>query len=154
MGKVRGTHDQDARRIHADPRNQRTDQGLTSPLLGGVQQSQRYVAIDIWPNDWRYKQPQCIGLAYLVFERKILQQLLEQAQGGIDFFPESSFGLMPGCGGSVRLAGIVGRSKATELILSGRNFSAGDAHRWGLVQRVVPRKTVIEETLKLAEKLK
>jgi enoyl-CoA hydratase len=72
------------------------------------------------------------------------------AEGAVLGFPESSFGLMPGCGGSVKLAGIVGRPKAIELILSGRNFSAEEACRWGLVHRVLPRKTIVEETLTMA----
>jgi enoyl-CoA hydratase/carnithine racemase len=73
--------------------------------------------------------------------------------GAVLGFPESSFGLMPGCGGSVKLPGIVGRSKAMELILSGRNFSAEEAHRWGIVQRVVPRKEAVEVAVRLAERM-
>jgi enoyl-CoA hydratase/carnithine racemase len=75
------------------------------------------------------------------------------AEGTVLGFPESSFGLMPGCGGSVRLAGIVGRPKAIELILSGRNFSAEEAYSWGLVHRILPRKTVVDETLKIAGRM-
>jgi len=71
------------------------------------------------------------------------------AEGTVLGFPESSFGLMPGCGGSVRLPAIVGRSKAIELIISGRNFSAAEAYQWGIVHKVVDRKIVIEETLRM-----
>lgn len=74
-------------------------------------------------------------------------------EGTVFGFPESSFGLMPGCGGSVKLPAIVGRAKAIELILSGRNFSAEEAHRWGIVQCVVPRRVVVEEAVGLAYKL-
>jgi len=75
------------------------------------------------------------------------------AEGTVLGFPESSFGLMPGCGGSVRLPGIVGKGRAIELILSGRNFSAEEAYRWGIVHRVVPRKAVIDEAVRLARKV-
>jgi len=75
------------------------------------------------------------------------------AEGTVLGFPESSFGLMPGCGGSVKLPGITGRSKAMELIISGRNFSAAEAYQWGIVHKVVPRRTIVEETLEMAEKL-
>jgi enoyl-CoA hydratase/carnithine racemase len=75
------------------------------------------------------------------------------AEGTVLGFPESSFGLMPGCGGSVKLPGIIGRSKAMELIISGRNFSAAEAYQWGIIHKVVHRKTIVEETLKMAKKL-
>jgi enoyl-CoA hydratase/carnithine racemase len=75
------------------------------------------------------------------------------AEGTVLGFPESSFGLMPGCGGSVKLPGITGRSKAIELIVSGRNFSAAEAYQWGIVHKVVHRKILMEETLKMVKKL-
>ena len=75
------------------------------------------------------------------------------AEGTVLGFPESSFGLMPGCGGSVKLPGIAGRSKAIELIISGRNFSAAEAYQWGIVHKVVHRKILLEETLKMVKKL-
>lgn len=74
-------------------------------------------------------------------------------EGTVLGFPETSFGLMPGCGGSVRLPRIVGKAKAIELILGGRNFSAEEAYRWGIVHRVVPRKAVVEEAVKLANRV-
>jgi len=75
------------------------------------------------------------------------------AEGTVLGFPESSFGLMPGCGGSVKLPGIAGRSKAIELIISGRNFSAAEAYQWGIVHKVVHRKVLLEETMKIVYKL-
>jgi len=75
------------------------------------------------------------------------------AEGTVLGFPESSFGLMPGCGGSVKLPAIVGRSKAIELIISGRNFSAAEAYHWGIVHKVVHRKVLIGETLKMVKAL-
>ncbi len=75
------------------------------------------------------------------------------AEGTVMGFPETSFGLMPGCGGSVKLPAIVGRSKAIELIISGRNFSAAEAYQWGIVHKVLRRKILIEETLKMIKAL-
>jgi enoyl-CoA hydratase/carnithine racemase len=72
------------------------------------------------------------------------------AEGAVLGFPETSFGLMPGCGGSIKLPAIVGRAKAMELIIGGRNFSSEEAYRWGIVHKIVHRKIVLEETLKMA----
>jgi enoyl-CoA hydratase/carnithine racemase len=72
------------------------------------------------------------------------------AEGTVLGFPETSFGLMPGCGGSIKLPAIVGRAKAMEIIISGRNFSASEAYSWGIVHKIVHRKILIEETVKMA----
>jgi enoyl-CoA hydratase/carnithine racemase len=75
------------------------------------------------------------------------------AEGAVLGLPESSFGLMPGGGGSVKLPAITGKARAMELILSGRNFSAEEAYQWGIVQRVVPRKEVVERAVMMAKKM-
>jgi len=72
------------------------------------------------------------------------------AEGTVFGFPETSFGLMPGCGGTIKLPALVGRAKAIEIILSGRNFSASEAYSLGIVHKIVHRKTLIGETLKMA----
>jgi enoyl-CoA hydratase/carnithine racemase len=74
-------------------------------------------------------------------------------EGTVLGFPETSFGLMPGCGGTVKLPAIAGRAKAMELIISGRNFSATEACQYGVVHKIVHRKVVIEETLKMAREM-
>lgn len=72
------------------------------------------------------------------------------AEGAVLGFPETSFGLMPGCGGSVKLPAIVGVAKAIEIIIGGKNFSAEEAYKWGIVHKIAGRKNLIEETLKIA----
>jgi enoyl-CoA hydratase/carnithine racemase len=57
--------------------------------------------------------------------------------------PEVSFGLMPGCGGTVRLPRLVGAAKAVELILTGRTLLADEARAVGLVDRVVDRRDLL-----------
>ena len=92
----------------------------------------------------------CLGSA---MELALACQYRICGEGTVLGFPESSFGLMPGCGGTVRLTGITGKARAIELILSGRNFSAEEAYAWGIVHRVVPRNEVVEEAVRLAKQL-
>jgi enoyl-CoA hydratase len=66
--------------------------------------------------------------------------------------PEIKLGTVPGAGGSQRLTRAIGKSKAMELILTGKNFSGVDAEKWGLAARTFPtHEALMEETLKLAE---
>jgi enoyl-CoA hydratase len=65
--------------------------------------------------------------------------------------PEIKLGVIPGIGGTQRLIREIGKSKAMDLILTGRMMSAEEAERSGLVARVVPAANLREEALKLAE---
>jgi enoyl-CoA hydratase len=64
--------------------------------------------------------------------------------------PEIKLGVMPGAGGSQRLTRAVGKSKAMEMILTGRMMDAAEAERAGLVSRIVPSVSLVEEALKVA----
>ncbi len=64
--------------------------------------------------------------------------------------PEINLGLIPGYAGTQRLARLIGRGRALELLLTGDPVNAADAWRLGLVNRVVPAATLMEETMKLA----
>ena len=67
--------------------------------------------------------------------------------------PEITLGVMPGMGGSQRLTRSVGKSKAMDMVLTGRMMDAAEAERCGLVSRVVPAAELIEEALKAAAKI-
>ena len=67
--------------------------------------------------------------------------------------PEINLGLIPGYAGTQRLARIVGRGRALELLLTGDQVSAPEAHRLGLVNRVVPAAELLTEAKKLAAQL-
>ena len=67
--------------------------------------------------------------------------------------PEINLGIIPGYGGSQRLARLVGRGPALELLLTGDQISAADAYRLGLVNRVVTAANLMGEARKLAHTL-
>jgi enoyl-CoA hydratase len=65
--------------------------------------------------------------------------------------PEINIGVIPGAGGTQRLTRAVGKAKAMELILTGRQFSAQEAYEMGLINKVVPPEMTIEEAKTLAK---
>ncbi|PLP59535.1 enoyl-CoA hydratase [Mesorhizobium loti] len=67
--------------------------------------------------------------------------------------PEITLGVMPGMGGSQRLTRFVGKSKAMDMVLTGRMMDAAEGERCGLVSRVVPAAELIDEALKAATKI-
>ena len=67
--------------------------------------------------------------------------------------PEVNVGIMPGAGGTQRLTRAVGKHKAMEMILTGKPISADEAHRIGLVNRVVPVESLMDEAKKIASEI-
>ena len=67
--------------------------------------------------------------------------------------PEITIGTIPGSGGTQRLTRFVGEAKAMDMCLTGRMMDAAEAERSGLVSRVVPAAQLMEEALKVADKI-
>jgi len=64
--------------------------------------------------------------------------------------PEIKLGVIPGIGGTQRLTRAVGKAKAMDLILTGRMMDAAEAEKSGLVARVVPAASLMDEAMKVA----
>src|SRR4051812_49596802 len=61
--------------------------------------------------------------------------------------PEITLGIIPGGGGTQRLARVIGKQKAMELVLTGRRIDAAEAERLGLVNAVVPKGEWLEKAM-------
>jgi len=74
----------------------------------------------------------------------------ENARFGL---PEVTLGVFPGFGGTQRLPRLIGKGKAKELIFSGRMITAQEAFQMGIVNRVFPQASLMEETKKIAAQI-
>jgi enoyl-CoA hydratase/carnithine racemase len=75
------------------------------------------------------------------------------AEGARFALPEVGIGIVPGAGGTQRLPRLIGVTKAKELILTGRRIGAEEALDMGLVSKVVPRSSLMEEARSLAQEI-
>jgi enoyl-CoA hydratase len=67
--------------------------------------------------------------------------------------PEINLGVIPGAGGTQRLAQAVGKAIAMEMILNDRRLAAHEAYQWGLVNHVVPVESYLEEAIQLGNQI-
>jgi enoyl-CoA hydratase/carnithine racemase len=74
----------------------------------------------------------------------------ERSQFGL---PETTLGIIPGGGGTQQLARVLGKQRTMELVLTGRRFSAEQAHAWGLVNRVTRKADWLQQATDLAEEV-
>jgi enoyl-CoA hydratase len=74
----------------------------------------------------------------------------EKAKLGL---PETTLGVIPGFGGTQKLGRLLGRSRANELIFTGKILTAAEAREWGLVNAVYPAGELISKVLETARKI-
>src|SRR2546429_1109296 len=67
--------------------------------------------------------------------------------------PEVTRGIMPGAGGTQLLPRFLPRGLAFQLLMTGELISAADAHRWGLVNRVLPAGELLDQAMDLAQRI-
>jgi enoyl-CoA hydratase len=79
--------------------------------------------------------------------------MLVAAEDAVFGQPELLLGIIPGAGGTQRLTRAIGKARAMELILTGRNMPAAEAEAHGLVSRLVPAEQVVPAALELAAKV-
>ncbi|MCM3617186.1 enoyl-CoA hydratase-related protein [Sutcliffiella horikoshii] len=87
------------------------------------------------------------------FELALCCDILFAAHDAEFGFPEISLGVMPGAGGTQRLTKLMGKSKAMEWLLTGDRMSADEALHHGVINRVVAKELLMEETMKFARKI-
>jgi enoyl-CoA hydratase/carnithine racemase len=92
----------------------------------------------------------CVGGALEVALGCDLRVASEGSRLGL---PEVKFGIIPDVGGSTRLPAVVGLGRAKELIMTARLIDAAEAHRIGLVNRVVPAAELEQATQALVDEL-
>ncbi|EDL64408.1 enoyl-CoA hydratase/isomerase family protein [Bacillus sp. SG-1] len=87
------------------------------------------------------------------FEMALCCDMLFAADDAEFGFPEVNLAVMPGAGGTQRLTKLIGKTRAMEWLMTGDRMSADEAHRLGIINRVVARELLMEETKKFAAKL-
>ena len=75
------------------------------------------------------------------------------ADSAVFGLPEILIGIIPGFGGTQKLARLIGRSRSNELIFTGKILLAAEAKEWGIVNAVYPAAELIDKTMETARKI-
>jgi enoyl-CoA hydratase len=127
-----------------------------------IKQMAGRTAVDMWQIDqfaiWdgirRFKKPLIAAVSGFALgggcELAMLCDMIVASDTAQFGQPEIKIGVIPGAGGTQRLTRAIGKAKAMELVMSGRFIDAVTAERWGLVNKIVPTSTYLEEALRFA----
>jgi len=125
------------------------DKGFLDAYMGGH--------INTWDNVSNFRKPLIAAVAGYALgggcELAMMCDFILAADNAKFGQPEIALGVMPGAGGTQRLTRFVGKSKSMEMCLTGRMMDAEEAERAGLVSRVIDADKLLDETMKVAEKI-
>jgi len=110
---------------------------------------------DFWPRLARCRTPLIAAVSGFALgggcELALLCDMIVASETAELGQPEIRLGIIPGGGGTQRLARVLGKQRAMELVLTGRRIDAHEAHRVGLVNRVAGKDDWLDQALELAE---
>jgi len=117
----------------------------TEPGLGGLTRN-----VQVWKPVLAAVNGYCLAGGFELALACDIRIAAETATFGL---PEVGWGIVPGAGGTQRLPRIAPLGAALELILAGERITAAEAHRLGIVNRVVPRSELVPTALAMAERI-
>ncbi|HZW56630.1 MAG TPA: enoyl-CoA hydratase/isomerase family protein [Nitrososphaerales archaeon] len=128
----------------------------TEFLTNTVEQTEKFQRenLELWRQMEKLRKP-IIAAVHGFANIELIQAVdivvaAEDAKFGL---PETGIGVSPGAGITIRLPRVVGKFIAKELLFTGDAISATEAHRIGIVNRVVPPEKLLDECLALASKI-
>ncbi len=92
----------------------------------------------------------CLGSA---MELALSSHFRFSGEDAVFGLPEASFNLIPGLGGTRQVASLSGNANAIELVLKGKTFTASDALRLNLIDRILPKKDLLQTSLDFARSI-